>query len=297
MDVTIYDSLDPKSGANRFNIEPFKREVHLVIGDIVDYNHVMQVVEKADVIINCATNPSHVDSMREPFLNLDVNIRGVINLLEAIRHTNSMATFINVGTTTQLGPLHYRPADEYHPEYPMDIYSANKTVSEKYVLIYAKAYGLNLSAVRLPNVYGPRAALHSPEFTFNNFFIGMALQNKSIPVFKPGTQLRNVLYVDDAVEALLAATQSKQAVGESFFAVSDDHYSVQEIAEKTCAVMGGSTYLVDWPENREAIEIGDAIISNKKIRRLLAWAPQVGFEEGLKKTRKYFDGCLHEYLR
>ena len=297
MDVTIYDNLDPNSGGNLFNIEPFRKDVELVIGDIINYEHLVQAVMDKDLIINCAASTSHPYSMREPWLNLDVNSRGVINLLEAIRRVNRDVAFVHVGTTTQLGPLHYQPADEHHPEFPTDIYSANKTVAEKYVLLYARAYSLKASVIRLPNVFGPRAAIHSPEFTFNNFFIGLALQDKSITVYKPGTQLRNVLYVDDAVEALLAAVQSNKSVSETYFAVSDDHLSVKEIAEKTCQTMGGSVKMMDWPKKRKAIEIGDAVISNVKINNTLGWEPKVSFEDGLKLTLNYYKDKLDHYLK
>ena len=297
MDVTIYDNLDPNSGGNLFNIEPFRKDVELVIGDIINYEHLVQAVMDKDLIINCAASTSHPYSMREPWLNLDVNSRGVINLLEAIRRVNRDVAFVHVGTTTQLGPLHYQPADEHHPEFPTDIYSANKTVAEKYVLLYARAYSLKASVIRLPNVFGPRAAIHSPEFTFNNFFIGLALQDKSITVYKPGTQLRNVLYVDDAVDALLAAVQSNKSVSETYFAVSDDHLSVKEIAEKTCQTMGGSVKMMDWPKKRKAIEIGDAVISNVKINNTLGWEPKVSFEDGLKLTLNYYKDKLDHYLK
>ena len=162
--------------------------------------------------------------MREPWLNSDVNSRGVINLLEAIRQKNRDAVLVHLGTTTQLGHLQYRPADEIHPEFPTDVYSATKMVSEKYVLIYAKAYGLNATVIRLPNVFGPRAAIRSADFAFNNYFVGLALQDKQITVYRPGDQLRNVLYVDDAVSALLAVTESPESVGETFFATGDEDY-------------------------------------------------------------------------
>ena len=297
MDVTIYDNLDPNSGGNLFNVEPFKKDFEAVIGNIINYDHLIQVVMDKDIIINCAASTSHPYSMREPWLNLDVNSRGVINILEAIRRVNSGVKFVHIGTTTQLGPLHYQPADEHHPEFPTDIYSANKMVAEKYVLLYAKAYSLNASVIRLPNMFGPRAAIHSPEFTFNNYFIGLALQNKSITVYKPGTQLRNVLYVDDAVDALIAAAEAENASGETFFAVGDKHYSVKDIAEQTCLIMGGSVQLIDWPKGRKAIEIGDAVISNAKIKRKLGWVPKIGFEDGLKATFDYYKNKLDKYLK
>jgi len=144
--------------------------------------------------------------MREPWIDLDVNSRGVINLLEAVRRFRKEAIFVHVGTSTQLGRLEYQPADELHPEFPADIYSANKSVSEKYVLIYANAYKLKCGVIRLSNVFGPRASIHSPSFTFNNYFVGLALQDKPITVFGDGQQKRNVIYVKDAVAGLIQAS-------------------------------------------------------------------------------------------
>ena len=297
MDVTIYDNLDQNSGGNLFKIDPFRKDVELVIGDIINYEILIQETLDKDVIINCAASTSHPYSMSEPWLNLDVNSRGVINILEAIRRVNSSAKFVHIGTTSQLGPLHYQPADEYHPEFPTDMYSANKMVAEKYVLLYVKSYSLNASVIRLPNVFGPKAAIHSPEFTFNNYFVGLALQKKHITVYKPGTQLRNVLYVDDAVDALIAVAEADSVAGEAFFAVGDEHYSVKDIAQQTCKIMGGSVQLIDWPKEREAIEIGDAVISNEKIKKALNWVPMVGLEDGLKLTYDYYKDKLDKYLK
>jgi UDP-glucose 4-epimerase len=222
----------------------------------------------------------------------------VINLLEAIRRFNQHTKLVHVGTSTQLGSLRYQPADENHPEFPTDIYSANKSVSEKYVLIYARAYGIPATVVRLANVFGPRATIHSPEFTFNNYFIGLALQDKDITVYGEGKQLRNVLYVDDAVEALILAVQSDSTNGETFFAVGDEHWSVAQIAEATVEHIGaGRVKYVPWPKDRKSTEIGDAVISNEKIKRVLHWSPQYDLRSGLIKTREYFRACLEQYLR
>jgi UDP-glucose 4-epimerase len=297
-DVTIYDCLDPRSGGNLYNINDIKDSVELCHQDIQDFSRISQYVQNKDVIINCAASTSHAFSMREPWIDSDVNSRGVINLLEAVRRFNKHARFIHLGTSTQLGPLQHKIADETHPEFPMDIYSANKCVSEKYVLIYAVAHEINASVIRLANVFGPRASIHSPEFTFNNFFIGLALQGKDITVFGDGKQMRNVIYVDDAVDAIILTSQADGVAGETFFAVGDEHVSVANIAEETVKHLGsGSVKFVEWPKGRKSIEIGDAIISNKKIKKFLNWAPQHNLKTGLVKTKEYFENCLNEYLR
>tara|TARA_B100002003_G_scaffold231066_1_gene241744 strand:- start:16 stop:726 length:711 start_codon:yes stop_codon:yes gene_type:complete len=236
--------------------------------------------------------------MQEPWIDADVNSKGMINLLEAVRRLNPKVKLVHLGTSTQLGKLQYRPADETHPEFPLDIYSANKSASEKYALIYSTAFGIHSTVIRLPNVFGPRASVHSSEFTFNNYFIGLALQGKNITVYGDGHQMRNVLYVDDAISALILAAQSEKSSGEVFFAVGDEHFSVAEIAEATVKHMGaGKVVFVDWPTGKKAIDIGDAILSNKKIKEFLGWAQVKNLESGLTQTRTYFENCLDQYLR
>jgi UDP-glucose 4-epimerase len=295
--VAIYDNLEPHGGGTLYNVEAIKKDVELHFKDLLDFDRLVEQVYERDIVFNCAASTSHPFSMREPWFDLDVNSRGVVNVLEALRRFNPRAKLVHIGTSTQLGALQYEPADENHPEFPPDIYSANKSASEKYALIYARAYGLPATVIRLSNTFGPRATIRSPEFTFNNYFIGLALQDKDVTVYGDGEQLRNVIYVDDAVEALITAALSDRSNGHTFFAVGDHHYSVAAIAAATVKMMRrGRVKHVPWPEDRKAVDSGTAVISNRKIRTTLGWAPTTEFEDGLERTREYFEGCLDRYL-
>ena len=138
----------------------------------------------------------------------------------------------------------------------------------------------------------------APEFTFNNYFIGLALQGRDISVFGSGAQKRNTIHVDDAVSALITAAGSEKADGEVFFAVGDDHYSVAEIAAATVEHIGsGAVRSVEWPHGRKNTEIGDAVISNAKIKDVLGWRPSTSLKEGLRKTGEFFRPRLEHYLR
>jgi UDP-glucose 4-epimerase len=130
-----------------------------------------------------------------------------------------------------------------------------------------------------------------------NYFIGLALQGKDLTVFGEGQQLRNITYVADCVEAFVLASQSPESNGQVFFAVADRQYSVAEIAQAIVQHIGGRVRFVEWPRDREAIEIGDAVISNHKIRGLLNWMPQYDLALGLIRTKEYFTPCLSQYLR
>ena len=294
----MLDNLEPTAGGNLFNLQPCINDIEYINSSIVQYDEVLKAVKDKQIIFNSASISSHSLSMKEPRKNIDINAIGVLNILEALKECRSEASFVHIGTTTQCGSLIYEPADENHPEFPTDVYSANKVVGEKYVLLYSRAYDLNTCVIRLPNTFGPRAAIHSSKFTFNNYFIGLAMQGKDITVFKPGEQLRNVIYVEDAVAALILAAESTQlSKGETFLAVSEDHYTVRELATKTCSSMGGKLNLIAWPKDLQNIEIGNARFSNKKIKSVLGWTPKIKLEEGLELTKNYFSHCLEHYLQ
>jgi UDP-glucose 4-epimerase len=296
-EVTIYDCLDPRSGGNMHNIADIVNDVQVILNDIRNFEGLSASIIKQNVLFNCAAYTSHPHSMRDPLIDIDVNCKGVINVLEAARRFNPELKIVHIGTSTQTGRMLTNPIDETHAEYPVDIYSANKSASEKYVLIYGNAYKMKTTVVRLANVYGPRANIRSPDFGFMNYFIGLALQNKEVTIFGKGNQLRNVCYVEDAAAALVLASQKAESDGQVMFAVGDNHYDVAEISTQITEHIGGSVKFIQWPKDREAIEIGDAVISNRKIKSLLGWTAKVDLASGLSKTKDYFLPCLEHYLR
>lgn len=295
--VTIYDMLDPRSGGNMENVRAIEKDVRIELNDIRNFEGVSSVIRAHDLLFSCAAFTSHPNSMKEPMIDIDVNCKGVINLLEAIRRFNPECRIVQIGTSTQIGRMLSSPIDENHPEFPVDIYSANKSASEKYVLIYGSAYGLDTTVVRLANVYGPRSNIRSPDFGFMNYFIGLGLQNKEITVFGEGKQVRTITYVGDVVEALILAGASEKSRGQVFFAVGDQQHDVSQIASAIVSVIGGRVRFVEWPRDREAIEIGDAVISNHRIASTLGWKATIDLETGLALTREYFQDKLKPYLR
>lgn len=296
-EVTLYDCLDPRAGGNMYNVSSVKDSVNIILNDIRNFEGLSACITDKDIAFNCAAYTSHPNSMKEPYIDIDVNCKGVMNVLEAVRRFNPDCKIVHVGTSTQVGKMRQNPVNEEHPEFPVDIYSANKSASEKYVLIYGSAYGLRTTVVRLANNYGPRSNIKSPDFGFMNYFIGLALQDKDIPVFGKGSQVRTVTYVEDSVDALILASRDEKSNGEVFFAVSDGRYTVAEIAESIASVMGkGRIRSEEWPGDRDTIEIGDAVISNKKAMSVLNWTPAHDISEGLSKTRDYYVPCLKHYL-
>lgn len=295
--ISIFDSFDKDSGSNYRNIFEIKNDIEIIKKDIRSFNDVLKAVKNNDIVINCAASTSHYISMIRPKENLDINVQGTLNILESIKSFDRDKRFIHLSTSTQIGKLTKKFADENHSEFPTDLYSANKMISEKYTLIYSNFYSLNATVLRLGNIYGPRAAIHSPNYTFNNFFIGQALQNKNIQIYKPGNQKRNLLYVDDVVDAIKSSIINKKTAKKIFFVVGNKHYSVVQIGNKISEIIGGKVKLIDWPQEREKIEIGDSILNNKKFSITTNWKPKTNLKDGLIKTKEYFQDKLKHYVK
>jgi len=294
--VTIYDCLDPKSGGNMTNIKGIDDDVEIVLNDIRHFDGICSCIRKKDIIFHCAAYTSHKNSMNEPILDIEVNCKGTINLLDAMKRFNKESKLVHIGTSTQIGKMNKSPVDELHSEFPIDIYSANKSVSEKYVLIYCSAYGMRTCVIRLANTYGPRSNIKSSDFGFINFFVGLALKNKELTVFGEGKQLRNVNFVNDVVDVLIKSSLEERTNGKTFFAVGDKQLSVLQIAEGIVNNIGGKIVSIPWPKNYEAIDIGDAVISNAKIKSVFGSMQLTSFESGLALTKEYFVPCLKNYL-
>ena len=295
--VTIYDSLEPWSGGNLYNVNVIKKSVKIISSDIRNFENLSSSVINKDIIFDCAAHTSHPYSMKDPLLDIEVNCNGTINLLEAVRRYNLSARVIYLGTSTQVGKMRYEPIDENHPEFPIDIYSANKCTAENYHLIYSNAHQVLSTVIRLPNIYGPRSSIKGNDFGFVNYFVGLAIQDMDLTIFGKGEQRRNFLFVDDCVNALITASQENSCVGEALFAVADKHYSVAEIANLIIKVFGkGKIKYIEWPRERKIIEVGDVIINNQKIKDTLNWRPSVDLIDGLEITSDYYLSKLDYYL-
>ncbi len=282
-DVTIIDSMLPNTGANAHNIEAIKNKIKFVQADIRD-NIINDLVKDKDYIFHLAALISHSGSMEDPISDMDINVKGTLNLLEACRK-NSKAVLVYTGTRSQYGTPQYLPVDEKHPCNPKDINGINKLTAESYILLYYKLYGIKSVCLRLTNTYGPRHQMKHSRQGFLNWFIRLAMDNKKIQVFGNGENKRDFNYIDDVIDALILIAD-KKAYGE-IFNLGGESASILDLA-KAVSGIGGSYELVPYPDEVKRIEVGDFIASYDKLKNL-GWKPKTSLKDGIQKTKEFYE--------
>jgi UDP-glucose 4-epimerase len=282
-DVTVLDSLEPHLRATTAHLTPIWDRIRFVRGSMMDDTLLAGLVQDQDIIFNCAAQTSHPLSIQDPLFDARINCLGNLQLLESVRLLNRNAVVVYTSSSTVIGKAEADPVDESHGEKPLDIYSANKGVAEKYYRIYNRVHDLRTVVLRFANLFGPFGKGY-PEFGFINYFIHLARTGQEIRIFGEGSQIRNALYVDDAAAALWTAAHSPNLVGESFFAVHDEHLAVREIAATIVETFGSGTVThIPWPDERKRIEIDTVRITAARFKALTAWEPRYRFREGLQQ--------------
>lgn len=284
--VTVVDSLDPAFKSSRDTLKDVEDRITFIQGDMRDAELLKKVIPGVDIIFNTAAQTSHPLSLENPVFDAEINCIGNLKVLLAVKEHNPGATIVYPSSSTIVGKAIGDVIDENHGEKPLDIYSANKGVAEKYYRIFHKVYDLKTVVLRFANLYGPYGK-NDPSFGFVNFFIHQAAQGKPITLYGTGEQTRNVMFVDDATDIMWHAAHEPKLIGDSFFAVHHDHHSVKEIAEAIVDVFGtGSIDFIPWPDIRKRIEIEKVMFSSARLHYLTDWRPKHTLREGLQKTKE-----------
>jgi len=284
--VVVVDSLEPKLKSSFDGLKDICNSIEFIKGDIRDASLMEKIVKGQDVIFNCAAQTSHPMSLTSPVFDAEINCTGNLVVLEAMRKCNKDAKVIYTSSSTVIGKAMGDIVTETHSEYPLDVYSANKCVAEKYYYIYHKVHGIKTLSLRFANLYGPYGKGY-PEFGFINYFIWLAANDQEITIFGDGSQTRNVMYVEDAADLLYSCISHDSLYGDIFFAVHREHYPVAQIAEAIISVFGcGKLVRRRWPKLRKRIEIGDTIISGAKLYYETQWEPKLDLREGLLRTKE-----------
>ena len=288
-EVILVDSLLPGHGGNRFNIDGIEGKVKLDISDVRDQKNMAHLVRDQAYLFNLAGQTSHLESMRDPYTDLEINCAAQLSILEACRQHNPRVKVVYASTRQLYGKPEYLPVDEKHRTRPLDVNGINKMAGEWYHMIYHSVYGIRACALRLTNTYGPGMRVRDARQTFLGWWIRQAIEGQEIQVFGDGRQLRDFTYVDDAVDAFLMAAASDACDGEIFNVGGDGPVSLKELAELLISLNSGGRYsIVPFPQDLKAIDIGDYYADDRKIRSRLEWRHKTSLREGLAKTLQFY---------
>jgi len=294
--VTLVDSMVPEYGGNLFNVLDIKNRVTINVSDVRDEFSFRHLVQSQDYLFNLAGQTSHLDSMQNPFTDLEINCKAQLSILEVCRKQNPDLKIVFASTRQIYGKPEYLPVDERHLLQPVDVNGINKMAGEWYHILYHRIYNLRTCALRLTNTYGPRMRVKDSRQTFLGIWIRLLVEGKPFEVWD-GQQLRDFTYVDDAVEAFLLAAATEQANGKVFNLGGQERVSLEELAKLLVQVYRDGHYTVrDFPADRKRIDIGDYYSEYSLIRTTLNWAPRVPLETGLSRSLTFYREHLSHYL-
>jgi UDP-glucose 4-epimerase len=296
-DILLVDSLIPDYGGNLFNIAGVEDRVRVNVADVRQASTMNYLVRDREIIFNLAGQVSHIDSMRDPHTDLEINCTSQLTLLEACRRHNPRVKVVYASTRQIYGRPDFLPVTERHLVRPTDVNGINKAAGEYYHLVYNNVFGVRACALRLTNVYGPRQLLRHNRQGFIAWFIRLALEDKEIQVFGDGSQVRDFVYVDDAVEAFLLAGLCDACDGEAFNVGGNEPIAHRDLVRRLIEIAGSGRYrFVEWPADKKLIDIGSFYADSSRFALATGWQPAVALSDGFARTLAYYREHFAHYV-
>ncbi len=293
--VTLVDSLVPSYGGNLRNISGIEDLVTINIADVRDEYSMDYLVQGKDYLFNLAGQNSHLDSMRDPYTDLEINCRAQLSILEACRKQNTKLKIIYTSTRQLYGKPDYLPVDERHLLRPMDVNGINKMAGEWYHILYNNVYGIRACALRLTNTIGPRMRVKDNRQTFLGIWIKCLIDGKPFEIWGDGTQIRDFNYVDDVVDAMLMCAVDPAADGQIFNLGGDEAINFKNLAALMVEMNGSGSYsIIPYPADRKPIDIGDYYGDYRAIQGRLGWEPKTSLRDALRQTLAFYH-AEHEH--
>ncbi len=278
-DVAVLDDL---STGRRDNIPVAARFYESSLDDREAVERVLAEF-RPEVVDHHAAQIDVRHSVTDPIADATTNILGGIGLLEAaVRHGTRKFIYASTGGALY-GEGRQLPATEDHPAHPEAPYGISKYALEHYLYFYRLSYGLDVTVLRYPNVYGPRQNPHG-EAGVNAIFIGLMVEGKQPVIFGDGEQVRDYVYVDDVVRANELALE--RGSGETVNLGWGRGVSVNDIV-RTLAKLLGTTMAPIHAAPRSG-EVQRIYLDATRAKTVLGWEPTVPFEEGLARTLAWY---------
>lgn len=282
--------LTPNRSKHAADASAFERQgVEIIEGDLRDQALIEKHVDGRQLIFNLSGQSGAVRSMEDPWTDLDVNLRGNLVLLEALRARNRGAKVVFAGSRLQYGHVDALPVGEDAAQTALCVHAIHKQTVEKYFDLYTRLFGIRYSVARITNPYGPGQPSSRTAYGVINRLIHQAITDRALTIYGDGAQLRDYVHVDDVVAALMAMATSPAADGRAYNVASGTGISMSDLAKEVIAIAGsGRIEHVEWPALARQIETGDFIADISRIGEELGWQPRIPLREGLEKTVSFY---------
>lgn len=263
-------------------LDPALRDVEVILGDVSVPNQIEAALGDADVVIHLAGHSGARSSAQDPAFDLKTNVGGLISLLEAVRKRGTSCRVVFPGSRLEYGAVSSLPVTEDAPKRPASPYGLHKYTCEAYLDLYSRLYGISYAVARLTNPYGPWLVPPVREYNVLNKMIATAQANGTLTVYGKGEQIRDYLYIDDAVEALLLFAGLQDNIVANVG--SGAGMTFREAAQSIVRIAArGRVEFVPWPQEDARVETGD-FVADITYARSLGWAPKTAFDLGVRKT-------------
>lgn len=294
-EVTVLDSENSMSGYNPFHrIMLEKLNVRIITDSIGNISKYDKQVKNAGAIINCAALISHIDSMKNPILDIENNTIEQIKFISYVKQFQNKK-IIYTSTRQVYGRQEQLPVKETSAVNPMDSNGINKYTSELYYTLYSRIYSLNIIILRLTNIYGPGMHIKDKRLSFIGWFLNRCITNNPIELYGNGLQKRDMLFVTDLCDTLYKAMLSdfKGIVNVG----SDISLTLKDIAEIIKENNPKVNILkVSFPEEIKKIDIGSFHTDNTLAKKILGHKENISIQEGIKITIDYYNKYKGYYL-
>ncbi|MCX7887633.1 MAG: SDR family oxidoreductase [Verrucomicrobiae bacterium] len=278
--------LDNFLTGKRENLRGFAEKLEIIQGDICNAEDCRRAVAGVRYVFHLAALPSVPRSIAEPLRSHDINVTGTLNMLIAARDAGCQRLIFS-SSSSVYGDTQALPKQEQLSPEPLSPYGAQKLAAEHYCRVFWKLYGLETVSLRYFNVFGPRQDPQSQYAAVIPRFINAILRDEAPTIFGDGTQTRDFTYVEDVVEANIAAAQaSGAALGETINVACGRRFSLLEVLETINATVGKKICPIFAPPRAGDILHSEAAIG--KARLLLGWTPRVSFAEGIARTVAWY---------
>lgn len=276
-----------RSYSKKHNIKHIQNKIIIEKIDVTDFTKLKTSItnNKPDILIHLAGETSHSKSFENPVLDIDLNTKSTLYILEIIRTLNLKCRFILGSTFIVVGKPVKLPINEKSPCNPSTIYGTNRLASEHYSKIYHSMYGLDTVIFRITNSYGPREQYTSSKNAIN-YLLYKAYKKEKISLYNKGKTIRDLIYISDVVSGI-KTIMKKGKSGELYWISSYQKISLREIGQLLQKYTNTTISYVESPPYAKKVDVGNFVVNNKKLKSL-GWKPKTSIHEGIRYTLNYF---------